>query len=291
MVSEKIKELRKQAKLSQEALAEKLNVSRQAVTKWETGAGLPDIDNLIAISELFNLSIDDLVGTNKVNSVVEKEYIYESVTEYDIDCQKDFDITFMGADTVGLHGYEGEKVKVCLFSNTISDIQKVFKTKIDDVKKRIDIDVKRMEAVSETEAKAGLIIDIAIPSEYVGKIEIEGNTNQFNVSELKNENVEFSGKVKKVLIDNDEGHIELNTDEDTEVFVKNMKGNVDINQISATSRISIYEGNDFAIISKGVLNKIIADDNLTGKKELSEDPELVIELNGMKSELTVSSFS
>lgn len=40
MISEKIKELRTQAKMSQESLAEKLNVSRQAITKWETGGSL-----------------------------------------------------------------------------------------------------------------------------------------------------------------------------------------------------------------------------------------------------------
>ncbi|MCM1328337.1 MAG: helix-turn-helix domain-containing protein [Ruminococcus sp.] len=58
---EKIKTMRQQAALSQEQLAEKLNVSRQAVTKWETGKGIPDIVNLIAISEEFDLSLDELI--------------------------------------------------------------------------------------------------------------------------------------------------------------------------------------------------------------------------------------
>ena len=51
--AEKLKTLRKEKGISQEALAEKINVSRQAITKWETGLGLPDIENLIAISSLF----------------------------------------------------------------------------------------------------------------------------------------------------------------------------------------------------------------------------------------------
>ena len=58
----KLKSYRKAAKLSQEKMAELLNVSRQAVTKWETGTGTPDISNLIAISNLFHISLDDLLA-------------------------------------------------------------------------------------------------------------------------------------------------------------------------------------------------------------------------------------
>ena len=60
-LGEKIKECRKQAGLSQEQLAERLNVSRQAITKWETNKGIPDIANLIAISDEFGLSLDELI--------------------------------------------------------------------------------------------------------------------------------------------------------------------------------------------------------------------------------------
>ena len=49
------------AGMTQEALAERLNVSRQAVSKWETGPTLPETDKLIAMSELFHVSIDSLL--------------------------------------------------------------------------------------------------------------------------------------------------------------------------------------------------------------------------------------
>ena len=42
-------------------LAERINVSRQAITKWETNKGIPDIANLIAISDEFGLSLDELI--------------------------------------------------------------------------------------------------------------------------------------------------------------------------------------------------------------------------------------
>ena len=62
MLGDKLFELRKREGLSQEALAERLGVSRQAVSKWECGESLPDTDNLITISKLFGVSLDELVG-------------------------------------------------------------------------------------------------------------------------------------------------------------------------------------------------------------------------------------
>ncbi|MBQ1710874.1 MAG: helix-turn-helix transcriptional regulator [Treponema sp.] len=59
--SEKLAILRKNKGITQEALAEKLNVSRQAVAKWESGQAYPDISNLIQISNLMNVTVDYLV--------------------------------------------------------------------------------------------------------------------------------------------------------------------------------------------------------------------------------------
>ena len=65
----KLYELRKKANLSQEDFAEKLNVSRQAVSKWECGDALPDTENLIKISKLYGVSLDELVGNINPNQV------------------------------------------------------------------------------------------------------------------------------------------------------------------------------------------------------------------------------
>ena len=55
-------ELRKQKGFSQEELANRLNVSRQTVSKWELGETLPDIENLKKMAILFNFSIDEVLG-------------------------------------------------------------------------------------------------------------------------------------------------------------------------------------------------------------------------------------
>jgi transcriptional regulator with XRE-family HTH domain len=58
MLGNKIHELRKKHSLTQEAFASLINVSRQAVQKWERGISLPDCDKLISISRVFNVSVD-----------------------------------------------------------------------------------------------------------------------------------------------------------------------------------------------------------------------------------------
>lgn len=59
--SENLQTLRKMKNMSQEQLAEKLDVSRQAVSKWESGSGYPETEKLIAICEIFNCSIDEIL--------------------------------------------------------------------------------------------------------------------------------------------------------------------------------------------------------------------------------------
>ena len=65
-LGEKIKEARKQCGLSQEQLAEKLAVSRSAVAKWETDKGIPDVENLKALAQLLNVSVDYLLDDGEV---------------------------------------------------------------------------------------------------------------------------------------------------------------------------------------------------------------------------------
>ena len=60
--------LRKENNLSQEALAEKLGISRQAVSKWERAEASPDTDNLIALARLYHVSLDELLQIHEEES-------------------------------------------------------------------------------------------------------------------------------------------------------------------------------------------------------------------------------
>lgn len=62
MLSETIYRLRRRAGLSQEQLAETISVSRQAISKWESGTSTPELDKLLALSECFHVTLDELTG-------------------------------------------------------------------------------------------------------------------------------------------------------------------------------------------------------------------------------------
>ena len=70
---EKLQELRKQKGLTQEELAEKLYVSRTAISKWESGRGYPNIESLKAIAKFFSVTVDDLLSTDEVLTIAEED--------------------------------------------------------------------------------------------------------------------------------------------------------------------------------------------------------------------------
>ena len=58
-----LKELRKERNLTQESLAEKLNVSNRTISRWETGSNMPDIGMLVEIAEFYDVSIPEIINT------------------------------------------------------------------------------------------------------------------------------------------------------------------------------------------------------------------------------------
>lgn len=76
-IGEKIQKLRKQSGLSQEALAEKVMVTRQTISKWELGQSLPDLDFIVRLSNVFQVSADYLIK-NEITEPNELPYIKRS---------------------------------------------------------------------------------------------------------------------------------------------------------------------------------------------------------------------
>ena len=288
--AEKLKSIRKQAGMSQEQLAQKLGVSRQAVTKWETDAGIPDIENIMAISALFGISIDELLS-NERGAKKLADYLYESVTEYDVDEPKRYDMKFGGAKQFQLSGYEGEKILVRLASNTLSTLQNDFKVKIDDIRKRIDVDVNRSNGVSEAVAKKAVSIFVQIPSPYIGKIECDVHAETVEIRSLECDSIELDVKTPNIILKDVSGTVEINCNLDMEVVCHSLKGEVDINQISATSRIHIPEDAVFTAVTKGIGTNIsYKKDGRQTERFDTPDAENIIELNGIKSELVICTF-
>ena len=93
-LSEKIKKYRQTFDLSQEQLSEMLNVSRQVVTKWETDNGLPEIGNLKALAQLFDVSVDYLLDDEKTVEypVIKEKY---SLEKNNYSNRYDFAVTYL----------------------------------------------------------------------------------------------------------------------------------------------------------------------------------------------------
>lgn len=86
MLSERIYKFRRKSGLSQEQLAEKIGVSRQAISKWESGTSTPELEKLLALSECFDTTLDELVreqvscgDTNEAPQKTESEKVSKAV--------------------------------------------------------------------------------------------------------------------------------------------------------------------------------------------------------------------
>ena len=84
--NEKLQELRKQRGLTQEELAEKLYVSRTAISKWESGRGYPNIESLKAIAKFFSVTVDELLSSGEVLTIAEEDNKRKEKHFYDLIC-------------------------------------------------------------------------------------------------------------------------------------------------------------------------------------------------------------
>lgn len=76
-IAEKLKYLRKEHNMTQEDMAEKLNVSRQTISKWETNITIPDADNIVAICKLFHITTDELLDYNVQTIKKKKQFVID----------------------------------------------------------------------------------------------------------------------------------------------------------------------------------------------------------------------
>ena len=78
-IEDKLLKLRKEKGLSQEEVADRLNVSRQTISKWETGQSTPDFDKIIPICELYEISSDELLTGKKNDELIKEEKEQEKI--------------------------------------------------------------------------------------------------------------------------------------------------------------------------------------------------------------------
>lgn len=130
--AEKLARLRKEHGYSQEELAEKLGVSRQAVSKWERGESSPDTDNLIALAVLYGISLDEMLsfdGTNKSTREANRE---REECETDDERVKEFfsvrtdsgEEVHIGRDGLHVDDGKGTRVQIAPFKINVTNAKK-----------------------------------------------------------------------------------------------------------------------------------------------------------------------
>lgn len=281
-----LRHYRKELGLSQEKLAENLNVSRQAITKWETGGGLPDISNLQALANLFEISLDQLLQENIAQPT--KDFLYQSYTSYDIDRPKLFDLKLGVAHEIRLQIAENEKIEVYLKSNTIKKLEQICKLKLDDQKKALDVNLKQSQDLSQNQAKEDLTILVKLPEKYLENCEIAANCQKLDLLGIKTVNIEFDGRASEFTIKDCQGHIELNNNLDSRIILSHFKGKLDLNQVSCSSKLYVPKDFQFASKKRCLTTKMTFEKNGQPTSDFSNpEADNTIELNGIKSELTI----
>jgi transcriptional regulator with XRE-family HTH domain len=272
LFSEKLKLIRTKNKLTQEELAEKLNVSRQAITKWESGDGIPDIENLKQISILFDITIDELIKEDKEITIKGK---YSEKQELEIDHTKHFDIKISKIYELNIKANIEEKVKIELISDEEENLKDIFKIKLDNLYDRLDIDIK-----GKSESK-DIVVNIYIPEKYIDEIELNSKMRKLNIFDLIINKLEYDGELKYLNINNSKGRIVLNVAKsDVEVTYDKLDGTLEVNTINSTARVTIPKDTKYKTVLKGIKNKFIDANSI-------EEANNIIELNGASSKLII----
>lgn len=270
-----IKYYRTKFNLSQSELGDQIGVSRQAVTKWETDTGIPDINNIQSLAKLFQISIDTLLSSDH-----HAQSLYESRIEYDIDMLKDFDMNLGTLGEVTIEGYEGEKLIIQLSSSTYQDLQKDFKIKFDDNKERLDIDLMTKDYVTKIQRR-DINMYVMLPSQYLHKIECNVLPSSMSLRHVISDSIELDIKTSSLDLLDIHGHIEIDCNIDMMITIDAIDGKLDLNAVRSASQLIITSPCLFNTLTKGIKTKIIYEG------DIDEDSDNQIELNGIMSELTI----
>ena len=272
-LGEIIKYYRSQLNMSQTELGDKIGVSRQAVTKWETDTGIPDINNIQSLAKVFHISIDTLLSHH-----IDTPYV--SKIEYDLDTPKDFDINLGTLGDVSIEGYEGEKLLIQLSSSSYSDLQKDFKIKFDDNKEKLDIDLMTKEYVTKIQRRE-VNLSIMLPVHYIHELECNVLPSSMSMSHVTADSIELDIKTSTLDFKDIHGHIEIDCNIDMIINIDTIDGKLDLNAVRCSSQLNITSPSHFKTVSKGIKTKIIYE------KDTDEESDNQIELNGIMSELMI----
>ena len=284
---DRLKQIRTSQGLSQEQLAEKIGVSRQAITKWETKKGLPDIENMVILAEIFKVTLDELV-LQESQRIERQQTLYESETVYDIDGDKHFDIRMGSARSVVITSGSDEKIHIKLQSETLENLSSLYKIKLDEKRNKLDIDCIAKKGITRYETEASVDVILTLPADYTSHCEIDASTNVLRIENLRLSRLEYDGDARQVFIREVSGSVELTGKTDYDITLEGVCAKLDVNQFCANAIVHISDPAAYKAENNGRKCSIVYRRN----GEISEEPlctegEQVISVSGIHSELVI----
>ncbi len=284
---DKLKQIRMNEGLSQEQLAEKIGVSRQAITKWETKKGMPDVENMIILAEIFKLTLDELI-LKETKAREEKKVCFESETVYDIDGEKHFDIHIGSARSICITSGDDEKLHVKLESDSLENLASLFKIKLDENKNKIDIDCIKQKGITRYEIEASVDVSICLPKDYTNHCEVEASTKELYIHDLKLNRLEYDGAADCILVKDTAGSLEFTGKTDYEITIKGQCTKLDVNQWRAKSVIKVSDLENYTIQNKGRRCSVaVKKDGAFMEQPIETSGENVISISGISSEMVI----
>lgn len=282
---DRLKQYRIDEGLSQEQLAEKIGVSRQAITKWETKRGLPDVENMVILAEIFKLTLDELVLA-EVRKQENRKPVFESETVYDIDTQKHFDINLSGAKKITLKTGVSEKIRIRLSSETLEEIGSLYKIKLDEKKAKLDVDLVNKKGVSRFEAQESVDIELLLPEKFTEHCEVSASVKELYIEDLRLNRLEYDGDAEKVYIRDTKGSIELTSKTDYDITVNGVCTKLDVNQFKAKSIVHIESLDGYKVLNNGRKCTVVyRKDGEVIDAPQNNESENIISISGIASEL------
>lgn len=284
---DKLKQYRLNEGLSQEQLAEKIGVSRQAITKWETKRGLPDVENMVILAEVFKLTLDELV-LEEVKKQENKPMIFESETVYDIDTGKHFDINLGGARKITLKTGIDEKIRIRLSSETLEKIGSLFIIKLDEKRAKLDVELINKKGVSRLETQESVDIELLLPEKFTEHCEVSASVKELFIEDLRLNRLEYDGDAEKVYICDTEGSLEFTSKTDYDIRISGNCTKLDVNQFKAKTVVCLENAEDYKFENNGRKCKLITRKNGEIVEWTSNDSaHNTISISGIFSELIV----
>ncbi len=168
---ENLRNLRKSKKLSQEDLAEKMDVSRQSVSKWETGDAYPEMNNILELCKIFNCHINNLVNDSITDIDLLDEEIKMNVVKFKSDQQNKMKVL---SKAISIMAKIGKIICIICIPIIVATmiILGVVANKVDIEDNKIIIDDTEMLSILETDDKISLRVEDSTIMELTSKSEI-----------------------------------------------------------------------------------------------------------------------